>query len=720
MATTASYTQKEHVFQLETPLGKDKLLLVGLDGREALSELFEFRLEAIAENTTKVKFEDLLGRAVTVTVALPDEKKRHLHGIVRRVGQSGRDEHFTSYALEVVPELWLLSKNVQSRIFQQKTVPEILKEVLGGLKVNFKLQGAFEPRNYCAQYRESDFGFASRLMEEEGIYYFFEHRAGEHTLVLANTPASHPAVPAKSTLIYDEGSGGNRPEDRIWRWAKSQELSAGKVTLWDHSFELPHKHLEVEQPVVDSVMAGKVSQKLKLDGNGKLEIYDYPGAYAQRFDGVAPGGGDRASDVQKIFQDNKRAVAIRMQEEASQSVLIHGTGTCRQLTSGHKFSLERHFDGDGEYVLVSVTHRARDDSYRSSRGAFTYENEFTCVPLQLPFRPARTTRRPRVEGCQTAVVVGPSGEEIFTDKYGRVKVQFHWDRQGKNDANSACWLRVASTWAGRNWGAVHIPRIGQEVLVDFLEGDPDRPIIIGSVYNADQMPPYALPDNKTQSGIKSRSTPKAGAANFNEIRFEDKKGEEQLYVHSEKNLDTVVENDETRRVGFEKKDKGDQTVEVFNNQKLVVGAGKIYADDGSQTTEVFNNQTISVGTNLSRGSQTVKIYKDQKTTLEIGDQNTVLKMGSQQTTLKMGDQSVTLEMGDKTVKLNLGKSTEEAMQGIELKVGQSSIKVDQTGVTIKGLMIKIEGQLMTEVKGLMTKVDGTAMLMAKGGITMIN
>jgi type VI secretion system secreted protein VgrG len=306
-----------------------------------------------------------------------------------------------------------------------------------------------------------------------------------------------------------------------------------------------------------------------------------------------------------------------------------------------------------------------------------------------------------VHGSQTAVVVGPSGEEIYTDKYGRVKVQFHWDREGKKDANSSCWVRVSSAWAGKSWGAIAIPRIGQEVIVDFLEGNPDRPLITGRVYNNEQMPPYSLPDNQTQSGLKSRSSKSGSTDTFNELRFEDKKGSEEVYFHAEKDLKTVVENNEVLEVGLVKKDPGKQTVTVHGDQTITV-------NDGNQATTI------------KKGDQTVDVTLGKQTITVKGNQATTIKQGNRTVELSMGNDTLTIKMGNQTTKLNLGKSATEAMQSIELKVGQNSIKVDQMGVTIKGMMVKIEGQIQTEVKGLITKVDGTAMLMAKGGITMIN
>jgi len=333
------------------------------------------------------------------------------------------------------------------------------------------------------------------------------------------------------------------------------------------------------------VPVGKVPHNLTAGDNSKLELYDWPGEYAQRFDGVDPSGSDRPSDIQKIFEDNKRTVEIRMQQEALPALLIRGGSNCRQLTSGHKFTLTKHFNADGAYILTSIRHSGSGagDFRGLETGPFHYENRFECIPVDLPYRPPQVTPKPVVHGTQSAVVVGPTGEEIFTDKYGRVKVQFHWDREGKNDPTSSCWIRVGTSWAGKQWGVIHIPRIDQEVIVDFLEGDPDQPIIIGSVYNADMMPPYALPANKTQSGVQSRSSLKGGPANFNEIKFEDKKGKEVLSIHAERNQQISVEVDESHSVGHDRsKSVGhDETTKIAHDRTDTVG----------------NDETITIGNN---------------------------------------------------------------------------------------------------------------------------
>ena len=710
----ATYLQTERPLMVTTPLPEHELLLISVKGEEAISQLFHYEFDLIAENATDVAFDKLLGQRTTATIHTSDGEKRYVSGFISRISQGSRDQTFTSYHFEVVPQLWFLTRRSQSRIFQYLSVPDILKKVLAGLDVTYEIQGTFQPREYCVQYRESDFDFASRLMEEEGIYYFFKHTSGGHTLVLANTPQSHTEI-SPATVIFEELEGGNRPEDRIYDWQRTQKLRSGKVTLWDHSFELPHKHLEAEKSIVETVQSGAVSHKFKIANNDKLEIYDYPGEYAGRFDGVGRGGGETPSEIPKIFDDNKRTVEIRMQEEAAGGLLIRGESSCPRLMAGHRFTLERHFNADGVYVLTGVKQRATlEGDYRSNRTQvkLLYENTFRAIPLALPFRPPRVTEFPRVNGSQTATVVGPAGEEIFTDKYGRIKVQFHWDRQGKNDGDSSCWIRVATPWAGKQWGMIHIPRIGQEVVVDFEEGDPDHPIVVGCVYNAEQMPPYALPANKTQSGIKTRSSLHGTPSNFNEIRFEDKKGSEQLFIHAEKNQDIEVENDETHWVGHDRKKtidhdetthvKHDRTETVDNNETITIHANRTELVDQDEKITIQVNRTETVGKD-----ETIAIGKNRTERVGVDESITVGRNRSRAVGLSE----------DVTVGMN---QSVEAGTKIQLTCGQSSITIDQTGVTIQGMLIKIKGQVLVQVEGPITQVNADALLMLKGGLTLIN
>ena len=608
-----AFLEANRYLYLTTPLGDDKLLLRSFEGDEALSRLFSFELEMEAENTTTVDFDKLIGQKVSFGVqgADPSLTPRHFHGIVVEMVQEARGTHLTSYSMTVAPEIWKLSCKYRSRIFQHTKIPDLLKQLFTGFDAAYEIQGTFEEREYIVQYQESDLDFASRLMEEEGIYYFFKFTKGAHKLVLANMPQSHLDLPGGAQIIFEAVEGGERDDERITSWTKEQHWGSGKYTLWDHHFQLPHKKLDAEQIVMDSVQAGKVTHKLKLGGNEEMEVYENPGRYAQRFDGIDRAGGEKAADLQKIFEDNKRTTGIRMQQEETPTILIHGESNHWQLTPGYKFTLQRHFNADGPYVVTSVSHEAGEGGFHSGEEEQEhYSNSFDCIPYALKFTPPCITERPIVSGPQSALVVGPPGEEIFTDKYGRVKVQFHWDREGQNNADSSCWLRVSTSWAGQKWGSIHIPRIGQEVIVSFLEGDPDRPLVIGSVYNADMMPPYDLPGNKTQSGIKSRSSKGAGSANYNEIMFEDLKGSELIRTHAEKDQLVEVENDRTVKVHHDESItvehdrienvQNDETVTVQGKRKHYVVGEEQVQTDGDLHLTASQNQNEKVGMSYSR------------------------------------------------------------------------------------------------------------------------
>ena len=696
------YLHQQRKLRVNTPLGPDELILTAFRGTDAISTLFTYQLEMLAENKTKVPFESILGEKVTVYLALPDGSETYLNGLCVKLSQGGRNELFTEYEAELVPDVWKLTRKAQSKIYQRMTVPEILKKVFTGYTVEWKLNEKYEPRDYCVQYRETDFNFGARLMEEEGIYFYFEHSDGDHKMIASDSPKDHPDLPGDNKLIFEELEGGERDENRVWGWRKEQEMRPGKYLLWDHCFELPHKHLEAEALTLGSVPVGKETHQLKVSGVDKLEVYDYPGEYAQRFDGINKGGGEQAAELQKIFQDNQRTVGLRMDEETTPAVVIRAKSNVKHLVPGYRFTLQRHFNADGAYVLTGVRHAATCGAgYRSGEEPpLTYENELTCIPAAMPYRPRRVTPKPVVQGSQTAVVVGPKGEEIFTDKYGRVKVQFHWDRDGKNDEESSCWMRVATSWAGRNWGAIRIPRIGHEVIVDFLEGDVDQPIVVGSVYNADMMPPYDLPENKTQSGVKSRSSLGGGPANFNEIRFEDKKGKEEFYQHAERNLTTVVEANESRSVG------GSRSTTIQKDETLVIKDG-----NRTETLEKGNDSlTLKKGNRsatLDEGSDTLTVTKGNITHSAPAGQyhvtsKTVLVEGADKIELKCGGSTITMEPGSikiKTEKLEAEGTTSALLKGggsVEVTGGSAKFHgdakadLDSTGpVTIKGNPVKL-------------------------------
>jgi type VI secretion system secreted protein VgrG len=623
-----TYTQDDRLISIDTPLGKDILLLQGFTGHEGMSQLFNFNLDLLAE-THSIPFNKLIGQKVTLAIRTADGRERYFNGVISRFAQSGADARFTSFRAEVVPWLWFLTRTTDCRIFQNMTVPDIITKIfkdLGFTDFKNKLEGTFEPRDYCVQYRETDFNFVSRLMEQYGIFYFFEHEEKKHTLVLANSANVHQPCPGQPEARCDFSTGAMLEEDVIVGWQMEQELRPGKYALTDYNFETPSTSLAVN-----------VASTINVGGNGKYEVYDYPGEYLKKAEG-------------------ERLAKIRMQEEEAPHVVVNGYGSCRAFTPGYRFDLVGHYSAqmDKCYVLTEVRHVASvGESYwgRDGDTGESYSNHFTCIPHDVPFCPTRVTPKPTVQGPQTAIVVGRSGEEIYTDKYGRVKVQFHWDREGKRDENSSCWIRVSHPWAGKGWGAVAIPRIGQEVVVDFLEGDPDQPIITGRVYNAEQMPPYALPANQTQSGIKSRSSKDGTPDNFNEIRFEDKKGEEQLYIHAEKNQDIHVENDESHFVGHDRKK------EIINDERVSVGRDR--------TESVQRNENISIG-----NDRTENVERNEKISIG-GDRNTDVNKNEDVVIGENRTESIT-----KNEKITIGDNREEYV-GKDEKLEVAGNRFDQ-------------------------------------------
>lgn len=665
-------TQANRFVSVTTPLGDDVLLFYRMTGSESISRLFEYELDLLSEKND-IDLSKILGKGMTVKMDRGDGNHRYFNGIVTRFTQFGSMGDLVFYKAILHPKPWLLTRSANCRIMETgKTVPDIVKKILGDhgysdIESHLGSSYTYPPREYCVQYRETDFNFISRLLEEEGIHYFFKHENGKHTMVLCDSITGHKTAAGYESVLYFPPENSQRRETQhMYEWNLSQEIQPGAYDLNDFFFETPKQDLHA---------------KLQLPGSyaeNKKEIYDYPGGYVKSDDGT-------------------HYVKARMEELHGAIEKIQARGNTRGIATGNLFKLADYprSDQNREYMVLSTVIQVQSNDYVSdglAAAIWDYQCAYVVMPSKVAYRPPRLTLKPIVQGPQTAVVVGKKGEEIDTDKYGRIKVQFHWDRLGKKDEKSSCWVRVSQVWAGKNWGAMHIPRIGQEVIVDFLEGDPDRPIVVGRVYNADNMPPYTLPDNRTQSGIKSRSSKEGTPANFNEIRFEDKKDAEEIYIHAEKDFQRIVENNDTLKVGFDKKKAGDQTVDIYNNRTVTLEKGNdsLTVKTGNRTDDIAGNDSLTV------------------------------QKGNRSAEIKMGNDSLKLAMGNLTIKLDLGKVEEEAMQSIEMKVGQSSVKIDQMGVTIKGMMIKIEGQISTDVKGMMTTVNGDAMLTLKGGLTMIN
>jgi type VI secretion system secreted protein VgrG len=549
-----TYTQARRGLAVLSPLGLDALLLEKFSGREALSELFCFHLELLAPQP--IPFEKVLGQLLTVELAPPGQPKRVLSGIVSRLRQgeevsaaSGLSS-FVRYHAELVPEFWRLTRRVRSRVFQRKTVLEMLNTVLkdeGKLRVVFELAStsAYLPHHYCVQYQESDFAFASRLMEEEGLYYFFRHTdEGEHQLVIRDDSPQSMALPGVEMVPYRRRTEPY-PGLRVWSWHKEQEVCAGLFALEDFNHAVPGQRLRAEKALADTVPAGQVKHALNAGSLG-LEVHEYPAGYAHRFDSLNPSGTQEADDFEQLFQVPAPIAQLRMEEAASHALSIEGAGDAAGFAPGFQFTLAGHFDGDGSYVLTEVEHSAslKGVYTKSEEEAFAYENRFRCVPVELRYRPARRTPRPRIDGIQTAEVVGLSQqpEEIYCDKFGRIKVQFHWDRSRAKNADSSCWVRVAQPWAGKRWGTLHIPRVGQEVVVAFRNGDPDEPVILGGLHNAENPPPFDLPRHSTLTGYRTH-TPQKDAPEFNGLLFDDAAGQEETMLRAQRDLLLHAGND---------------------------------------------------------------------------------------------------------------------------------------------------------------------------------
>jgi type VI secretion system secreted protein VgrG len=686
------YTHDNLYFSLATPLGPDKLLLRSFHGEERLSGLFRFTLELESEDPA-VDFSRLVGKAATVTVHLADGSDRFLHGIVGRFLQGGSDPTFTRYYAELHPWLWLLTHSADCRIFQDLSVPDIVEQVFsdhGFTDFRRSLSGTYAPREYCVQYNETAFELVSRLLEEEGIFYFFEHADGKHTLVMGDDASAFAATPGAATVRY--GTHGQwTQQNTVTRCTLEEAVVPGVFALDDFHFETPTTDLMTS---LDSQVAQNGSTR---------RVYEYPGGFLKKAEGDA-------------------LTKVRAEEREAPLRLLRGDGYCRAMLPGFKVTLEDHYRSDvnAEYVVSRVTHAGTWEGY---------SNSFEAFPSATPYRPPRTTRRPVVHGAQTALVVGKAGEEIWTDKYGRVKVQFHWDQLGKNDEKSSCWIRVAQGWAGKSWGQWFLPRIGQEVVVSFLEGDPDRPLVTGSVYNAEQTVPYALPGEQTKSTIKSNSS--KGGGGYNELRFEDKKGEEEVYFQAEKDFNRVVKNNDTLKVGFEKKDAGDQTIDVYNHRTVTIAEGNetftvkkgnrtVAVETGNETHTVKGTRDVTVTgdeTKKDDANFTQTVAKDYK--LTVSGNLTIDVTGS--VTIKSG-KAMTLDCGASLTAKAAQSLTNQAGSSLTNKAGASLTNQAASSLTNKAgaSLTNQAGASLTDKAGASATVQGSAAVTVQGAVVKIN
>ncbi len=731
---------------LHSPLPAADLRFEALSHTAGMSALEEMRLQMLSDKPD-IEAEKLLGQQVSIAIELRDGAQRHLSGYVTRFGFGRHQGRYFGYEATVRPWLWFLTRTADCRIFQDQTVQEIVETVFADhaaiAKFEFKLFRPYRKRVYCVQYRETDFNFIARLLEDEGIAWYFEHSEAEHKLILVDASSAHSAAAGCEALPFYANFGQAPPDiDYISSWNFARSVETGKTVLTSYDFERPSTSLLVQ------------AELIRQHDHADHEQFDYQGDYTQRPDG-------------------KQLTDSHIDELQSQHETLSGSSNAHGLTNGHTFKLQRHprADQNTEYLCLQTHINAQVNGYESGNAAGQFQCSFAAMPSAQQYRPPRRTPKPFVQGPQTAVVVGPSGEEIFTDKYGRVKVQFHWDRLGSKNEKSSCWVRVSSPWAGKHFGFVQLPRIGQEVVVDFLEGDPDQPIITGRVYNAEQMPPWELPANATQSGVLSRSSKGGAYSHANALRFEDKKGSEQVWLHAEKNQDIEVENDETHWVGHDRSKtidhdetshiKHDRTETVDNdetitihhdrservdnnekisigvnrsedvgvnesisiganrtetvgaNESISIGANRTITVGGSETATVALQRTHAVGVNESiaiGAAQEIAIGAAQSVTIGAAQSISVGANQSQDIganrSLKIGgDQSTSIDKGRSTQvakddALKVGKNLViDAGDSVTIKTGSASITMKKDGtITIKGKDISINGSGKINVK----------------------
>jgi type VI secretion system secreted protein VgrG len=705
----AKYTQKTRHMAISTPLGEDKLLLVRFRAVEQLGRLFEFEAECQSEDK-QIDFNKLVGQNVTVRVeqtgvykAAGLEPHRYFNGFVSRVAQTGYWGALGRYRLSIVPQMWLLTRASNCRIFQKTSVPDLVEKILtdnGMEKPERGLSGSYEKREYVVQYRETDFNFISRLLEEEGIYYFFKHENGKHTMVLADSAAASKDTPGYEKIKFDPGDHDKSRGEVIQELIAEQEIQPGEYAVNDFDFTKVNTAL---------LAKAKVSREHE---QSKFAMYDYPGEYDQQ-----PGGESLAK--------------VRLEELQVGHEVIRGRSDARGILVGGTMKIMEHDPLSEKQLLVTgAVVQAETDEYgsqgSSGGGARNFSVAFTAMRTELGnFRPARITPRPIIAGPQTAIVVGKTGLEIDTDEWGRVKLQFHWDRYSKADENSSCWVRVSQAWAGKKWGWMSIPRIGQEVVVEFLEGDPDRPLVTGRVYNNENPPPYDPKAMPTITTFKS-STSKGGSG-FNELRFEDKKDEEQIFIHAQKNLDIRVKNDRFETIEDDRhlhvKNKKYEKVDADSH--VTVGGSVFVKIDTDLHENVLKKEAREIGESKSlkvTGDVIEEFMKNQSTVVKsnhyLKADNIVIE-GLSNVTVKVGQSYIAIEAGG--IKIGTTGNIELESTGDTKIKATGNFKAEATAnAEIKGTAgAKLESTAMCDVKGLQASLKGDAMVTVKGGVTMV-
>ncbi|MDY0095860.1 MAG: type VI secretion system tip protein TssI/VgrG [Candidatus Vecturithrix sp.] len=686
MNTSIRSSEAQFLFKIS---GAPAMRVTGFTASEQLSEPYDVSVDFSCPQA--INLADMMEKEALLTV-LGKEKDRYFHGIVFRmeyrssVGTDFHRQHL--HAARIVPFTQLLSLKQDCRIFQNKQVQEIVADIFKDSKVpsdryEFRIRNKEHRRRYCVQYRETDLAFIHRILREEGIYYFYEHSQGKHVMVFADDPSCHGAIAGKDSITFKPPSGLNSEKEIITNIDFSHRLHSGTYTQTNYNFKHPSAPLETKEQSKD-------------EGARKYEIYDFPGQYGET---------GRGQKLTKAHMEGHAAIKDQ----------CRGSGNCPRLIPGFTFKLDSHdfSEFNREYFLTEVTHSGEQPQSleENATGQTTYSNHFTTIPAKTPYRPLPVNEKPYIPGVQTATVVGPENEEIYVDEHGRVKVQFHWDRKGKKDERSSCWLRCGQTWGGSGWGSMFIPRVGDEVLINFMEGDPDWPVIVGSVYNGKNPPLYDLPANKTRSTIKTQSYPNSNG--YHELRFEDKAHQEEIYFQSEKDWNILIKHDKGQTVGH------DETLAVAHNRDKTVAINQSESIGVNKTINVGINHTESIDVNMTRNvgmnkfdttvinsMETVGLAKELTIgglyqisvggvmnetvigakTEEVGAARAVVVAGNM-TEYVMGDRKSTTD-GDltRTVgKVHHRQAEEyilEAKEKIILKAGASTIVMDKNSITI--------------------------------------
>jgi type VI secretion system secreted protein VgrG len=658
--------------EITTPLGPDVLLFHRMHAREEVGRIGECRLELLSPKND-INIDAILGKSVTVKLMLQDDSIRYFNGFVTSFSQGSKYGRYRRYYADINPWAWFLSRTSDCRIFQEMSVPEIVKKVFEDHPTaSFKddLTGSYRTWDYCVQYRETDLNFVCRMMEHEGIYFYFTHEEGKHTLVMADSYSGHAPCQDKA-IPFIAPEDLVRPDiEHISAWTLTRQIQPGVYAQIDYDFERPSVELKTKKPV------------LRGYTSSDYEVYDYPGRYAQRADG-------------------EQLAAVRINEYASQFETAQADTNAKTITVGGLFNLERcpRADQNGEHLIVSATYDLEFSDYEAmpDRGGAEYRCSFVAMPSKQELRPRRLTPKPVMQGPQTAVVVGPAGDEIYTDKYGRIKVQFHWDRYGQRDENSSCWIRVSQTWAGKGWGSIVIPRIEQEVIVEFLEGDPDQPIVTGCVYNGNNPPPTSLPGAGVVSGLKSNTHKGKG---FNEMTMDDTTGKEKITIHGQYDMNTTVQHDQTNTVN------NDFTETIKKNATISITEGKLSHD-------------VVTGTATYHVKGALKEDYDDTQTTTVKNKLTIVSTAGP-IAVTSDSQKINLTAATE-IKLEVGASTLLMKADGSIELSGVSIGIDGAQkVAVHGGQVSSEADTSHDTKGNIVLSEGAATNTVKGGMVMLN